>query len=1581
MFYKNEMSILLRKLKCCKFVNFQRFNVSTQQSNVLSNHKDNIKFNGILDMKQLRFSYMKSSSPGGSNANAVKSKVSISFNVNNASFLNDSAKGSILKHADNYINKNGELHVTSQIARSAILNQADCLKKLRTIIWDSIKLDEIVEESPQDEELIEKRKERNKLKIVKLKEHRSFNHRMKKMEVNVAKKSKPRKYKFTRTNLSFAIIILILIGVIIASYIIKFHQDIKICSTDECFQLSAHMSSYMDKSVDPCDNFYEHACGNFAEDHGIPPNFYRYSAFTILTEYNKLLIRKKLLEDNHTYKNKNSSAILYIKSFFEKCTNSYKHTNGFYLQFLGNIGGYFSFDDRFHQDGINLEHIIATTYNQTSTTHFFSFNVMISEQNNNEHVINLSSITLQFSKYYYNNETVRNIYAAYIIDSLIDMGYTNTPFSVLNQTATNIVNIEHQLSNINSFDHIQNPKKTFTRFNLSHLANIIDMLDVKKLFNYVYPNINDNVMFETHTVPFLKNVNYMLYNVDERSLNDYILWTTFTSISSFYSEKQRLLKSHYNYQIRGKMTELSRWSTCLTLCSMKMPIAAGAAFVDTTKSQKIIEKTQKMISNLKQEFKKRISSFNWISEKMTEKISAKISSIIPMIYQPDFLNTTAELDYYYKDFNYDPDDSFLDLFLKITHHNSDLIAQTLILKTNKNRWLIGSSIVNAYYTGTINRIVLPAGILSAPFFYSDIGINSVNYGAMGMIISHELTHSIDNVGGQYNQDGSLINWWDADFTGEFNKRKDCIINHFNDYTIDGVQLNGTNTVSENIADLGGIKLAFQTVKTLKQKSEEDVKLIGFSNATYDQIFFLSFAQIWCHKYPIDAYKIMINHDNHSPPHIRVNAVLRNTNEFSNAFNCKVNSPMNPEQKCELCYKMDDKKGVNSQKSVYIFFIVILLVSLIAILIYYNIGSKTCLTNECLSLNVDMNSYMNRSVDPCENFYEYSCGNYKNVHKGLKYYNNLNNFEQIKNEHKYIIRQKLLQNMTNYNETLALKKMSTFYLKCLNHKDAPPDYYHQLLNTYGSYYSFDTRFGHNLKLEQTMAKSLNMTGMSSFFQFYINEESEELTINIFPISMNLKNSTLFLLNYKKYIFESFINMGYTNTSISILNDTANKISLLTDSIDQIKSNSVLKDIKKNVKKYNLKQISNVLNFINFEKYFNYLFPNINKKYTFEVYDLKYFENLNKLLKQTQQKDLLNYVLWDGFFSFAPYYNQKQMILYTIFKNSILANKSGVHNYCLDLSIRQFPLVAGSAFLKTEDAQQIIEDIDDMYNNTRNSFIRIINKSSWVKDETKQKIIDKVLLIKPTVIQSKFLLNKTLIESYYKRLELKPKNTFLESFFKVHQFIAQKCAQLFSIKNYEKKFIVNTHSAEAFYMLKTNAILLSYGILHPPFYYQNVPMASVNYGKIGMVIGHEISHSIDTIGSQYNENGVLENWLDDEFKDEFNKRKVCIVDHYTQFINTTTPMNSTRTSSENFSDINGVTVAFKALLKALNRKSEPKLISYKNFTPQQIFFISYAQNWCNSHNFEIIENRRKLNSHSPMIYRYYIRYGLFNHCRCL
>jgi len=286
-----------------------------------------------------------------------------------------------------------------------------------------------------------------------------------------------------------------------------------------------------------------------------------------------------------------------------------------------------------------------------------------------------------------------------------------------------------------------------------------------------------------------------------------------------------------------------------------------------------------LVNNLQKAFEVRINNLDWMSDSTKVKAKDKLHAFIKKIGYTDkwrdYSKVLIDRNKYFEN-------------LVACDKNEYLYQVAKVGKpVDKTEWGMTPSTINAYYNPTFNEIVFPAGILQAPFFDANAD-DAINYGAIGYVIGHEMTHGFDDEGSQYDKDGNLKNWWSKEDNMKFHEKTQQVIKLYNSFTmLDSLHVNGALTAGENIADIGGSNIAYDAFKMTKQ-GQDTVKIDGF---TPDQRFFLSVGQITREKLKDELVRRLINVDPHSPNMYRVNGPLMNSEPFYKAFDVKPGDKM------------------------------------------------------------------------------------------------------------------------------------------------------------------------------------------------------------------------------------------------------------------------------------------------------------------------------------------------------------------------------------------------------------------------------------------------------------------------------------------------------------------------------------------------------------------------------------------------------------------------------------------------------------------------------------------------------------------
>lgn len=336
---------------------------------------------------------------------------------------------------------------------------------------------------------------------------------------------------------------------------------------------------------------------------------------------------------------------------------------------------------------------------------------------------------------------------------------------------------------------------------------------------------------------------------------------------------------YYSRAIAGQQQIKPRWERIYAETDSKLGEALGKLYVERYFTEDAKKRMLGLVSNLQKSFEAHINQLDWMSAATKIKAKDKLNAFVKKIGFPDkwkdYSKVTIDRGKYFEN------------IISAAKNEHEYQLSKLNKPVDKTEWGMTPPTINAYYNPTFNEIVFPAGILQFPFFDPQAD-DAINYGGIGMVIGHEMTHGFDDQGAQYDKDGNLKNWWEKEDSIKFVAKSKSVIDLYNSFTVlDSLHINGSLTTGENMADIGGIAIAYDAFKMTKQ-GKDTTRIDGF---TPDQRFFISLAQIWRSKIKDESLRLRINTDPHSPAEFRVNGPLQNFSPFYRAFNVKPGEKM------------------------------------------------------------------------------------------------------------------------------------------------------------------------------------------------------------------------------------------------------------------------------------------------------------------------------------------------------------------------------------------------------------------------------------------------------------------------------------------------------------------------------------------------------------------------------------------------------------------------------------------------------------------------------------------------------------------
>ncbi len=434
-------------------------------------------------------------------------------------------------------------------------------------------------------------------------------------------------------------------------------------------------------------------------------------------------------------------------------------------------------------------------------------------------------------------------------------------------------------------DQMRDAAKLNNPADLKGLSKLAKNIPWKELMAaYGVPAERFNVM----TPDFFKGLGKLLKKTSNDDLKAYLRWHVVSSAASLLSsDMDKANFEFYGLRLAGQKVQQDRWKRCVDRTDGALGDLLGKAYIDRAFAGESKEKALVMIHDVEAAFEAGLPDLEWMDDATRAAALDKLKSISNKIGYAD----TLEI--------YDGLTVGTDLYanaVAVAQWNLKDDLKKVGAKVDKSEWFMTPPTVNAYYNPSWNEIVFPAGILQPPFFSAAFP-TSMNYGAMGMVMGHEVTHGFDDDGRKFAGDGSLKAWWTADIVKSFEERAQCIVDQYSKVEVSpGNNLNGQLTLGENIADNGGIKLAITAFEAWKARGNSEQGLAGF---TPEQLFFVSYAQSWCSIATPEVEALRARTDPHSPPKVRVNIPLANLPAFGEAFQCSNGSPMKPSETCSV----------------------------------------------------------------------------------------------------------------------------------------------------------------------------------------------------------------------------------------------------------------------------------------------------------------------------------------------------------------------------------------------------------------------------------------------------------------------------------------------------------------------------------------------------------------------------------------------------------------------------------------------------------------------------------------------------------
>jgi putative endopeptidase len=640
--------------------------------------------------------------------------------------------------------------------------------------------------------------------------------------------------------------------------------------------------AFLDKTADPCNNFYQYACGGWRAKNPVPADYARWGRFEELLERNQKVLRE-ILEASAAASSRgpiDQKIGDYYASCMDEAAIEKKSLTPLKpeldrIEALKSVSGLPALVARLHALGANALFRFGSQPDIKNSTQ----NIAVAVQ---------GGLGLPDRDYYLNQDPRSvELRAKYLAHVRKMFELAGTPAAAAEAQAKAVLEIETSLAKA-SLDRVarRDPYKNYHKLTRKELAALSPSFDWNRYFVASAAPAFDSL--NVQNPDFIRDVQALLKSESLDNWKAYLTWhllhTAAPMLPKAFEEEDF---DFFRRTLAGQKEQQPRWKRCVSATDADLGEALGQKYVAKNFPPEAKKRMLALVAAIEKAMETDLKDLDWMTPETKKRALEKLHAVANKIGYPDKWRDYTALKIVRGD------------ALGNSLRSNEFAGEYELAKIGKpvdpKEWTMTPPTVNAYYSPSMNNINFPAGILQPPFFDATAD-DAVNYGGIGAVIAHELTHGFDDQGRKYDAHGNLSDWWTDQDAKEFEKRAQCFVHEYSAFTaVDSVKLNGNLTLGENTADNGGLRLAFMALMdTIEGKSHE--KIEGF---TPEQRFFLSWGQVWCQNTTEEQARLRAATDPHSPGEYRVNGVVSNMPEFQKAFACTAGQPMVRQNACRV----------------------------------------------------------------------------------------------------------------------------------------------------------------------------------------------------------------------------------------------------------------------------------------------------------------------------------------------------------------------------------------------------------------------------------------------------------------------------------------------------------------------------------------------------------------------------------------------------------------------------------------------------------------------------------------------------------